>query len=120
MVAALHEEFGFSEPDCSVPHDNNTPRKKRHAEEPMSTNKKPKVGPVPIDESPTLTDELKRECAMANFKGGAVQLQIRSTQNCLVNTCTRANTLPAYKWICGLPRGTFKLIKTGDEVGDTS
>ena len=45
VVAALHEEFGFSEPDCSVPHDINTPKKKpkRHNDEPMSTKKKPKV-----------------------------------------------------------------------------
>ena len=81
VVVAFHEEFRCSEPDCSVPHYNNTPMKTRRTEEPMSTNKKPKVDPVSIVESSTLTDELKCECAVANFKGGAVKLQIRSTQN---------------------------------------
>ena len=55
---------------------------------------------------------------IANFKGGVVKLQIRSTLNCWVNACTRASHLPAYSWICGLLRGTFKLIKNDDEVGD--
>ena len=80
-AAAFHEEFGFSGPYCSVLHDNNTQMKKRHTEEPMRTHRKPKVDPVSIVESSTLTDELKCECAVANFKGGAVKLQIWSTLN---------------------------------------
>ena len=118
MVTDFHEEFGEPQVDSSVPPDT-TPVKKRNNVEPMSSNKKPKVDTALSVESSTLADELKHECTVVNFKGGGVKLQVRWTQNCFVNTGSRPNTLPAHSWICGLPRGTFKLVKSDDEVTDS-
>ena len=70
-----------------------------------------------MQEANKLEDELLQECALSTFKGGEVKLQIRSKpQICIVNTGTVEASAGAHTWLCGLPRGHFKLFKEATKL----
>ena len=76
MLNNFNDEFGIPEPDCKVDDDEKlrTPSKKRGVPNDSATpttNKKVKANPLTLTELKDLTDALKCECALPNFKGGA-------------------------------------------------
>ena len=116
MLNNFNDEFGIPEPDCKVDDDEKlrTPSKKRGVPNDSATpttNKKVKANPLTLTELKDLTDALKCECAVPSFKGGCeVKLQVRTAKIYMVNTSLLSGNLAAHSWLCGLPRGQFKLI----------
>ena len=75
------------------------------------SDKKQKLDPSCTIDSALLDDELQHECALSAFKGGNATLQIRSKTLCIVNKGMAEAVAPRFAWLCGMPRGTFKLLK---------
>ena len=116
VMKNFNEEWGIPEPTANVEPDTVTPRKK--AEKRLGSDhgspgpdKKQKLDPSCTIDSALLDDELRHECALSAFKGGNATLQIRSKTLCIVNKGMAEAVAPRFAWLCGMPRGTFKLLK---------